>query len=140
MVQVRQIHKEDWAAFSERAHLSCFGEHKPKELDRIDFALIVEDGERMMGYLTCREWDAKTLYWQFGGSFPGTKDTAMTFPGYKAFVQWSEERYDRVTTLIENTNVVMLKMAMKVGFRIVGVRTFKGDILLEHLLEFNKGG
>jgi len=136
MVEVKQIHKNDWKVFSERAHLACFNESKDSSMDRIDFALIVEDGARMMGYLTCREHDSETLYWQYGGSFPGTRESSLTFVGYQAFVAWCKERYKRITTVIENENIVMLKMAMKVGFRIVGVRNFKGHVLLELVLEF----
>ena len=57
-----------------------------------------------------------------------------------AFVEWCKPRYKRITTLIENKNTVMLKMAMKVGFRVIGVRNFQGSILLEHLLEFSDAG
>lgn len=136
MVTIRQVHKEDWAAFSERAHLACFETHKPAEWDRIDYALLIENGDTLMGYATCREWDAQTLYWQFGGAFRGTRSSSMTFKGYQAVAAWSKERYKRVTTLIENDNTVMLKMALKIGFKIIGTRTFKGSVLVELLLEF----
>lgn len=136
MIEIDQLTKKQWAEHSEQAHAICFKAHKPKEWDRIDFALVVRDDQKLMGYVTCREIDAETLYWQFGGAFPGTVKTSLSWKGYQAFVEYCKSRYKRVTTLIENTNCVMLKMAMKVGFRIVGIRTFKGDVLLEHLLEF----
>lgn len=136
-IVVEKFSPREWEQFSETAHRICFKEHKPSEWDRIDFALMVKNNSRLLGYLTCREIDAETLYWQFGGAFPQTKDTATSFKGYEAFVAYCKPLYKRVTTLIENTNTVMLKMAMKVGFRIVGIRFFKGTILLEHLLEFN---
>ena len=137
MIHVDLITKETWKEhFSANAHKIAFAEIKDPEIDRIDFALIVADDDKAMGYLTCREFDADTIYWQFGGAFPGTKDTSLSWRGYQAFVEWCRPRYKRITTLIENTNLVMLKMAMKVGFRVCGVRVFKGDILLEHVLEF----
>lgn len=137
-IVVDQISAQEWAQLSEKAHLIAFAENKPAEWDRIDFALLVKRGQNLMGYVTCRETDAHTLYWQFGGAFPGTRESSLTFSGYRAFVDFCEERYQRITTLIENDNFVMLKMAMKVGFRIVGVRVFRGHVLLEHLLEFPK--
>lgn len=138
MIQIDVIKPEHWQRMSEKAHLVCFDKHKPKEMDRIDFALLaVKDGEDLLGYLTCREMDSETLYWQFGGAFPGTKSTSVSFSVYKLFVVYSKQNYKRVTTLIENDNTVMLKMAMKVGFKIVGLRNYKGLILLEHLLEFD---
>lgn len=135
-IEVDCLPAKEWSHLSEKAHLIAFSESKPAEWDRIDFALVVRRGQEPMGYLTCREHDAHTIYWQFGGAFPGTRESSLTFSGYKAFVAWCEKRYKRVTTLIENDNVVMLKMAMKVGFRIMGIRNYRGHILLEHLLEF----
>lgn len=136
MIKVERFSRAEWREFSENAHFVCFGKHKPAEWDRIDFALLVVDEEKPMGYVTCREIDAETLYWQFGGAFPGTRDTHRSFRGYQAFVDYCKPKYKRISTLIENDNLVMLKMAMKVGYRIIGVRSFKGSILLEHLLEF----
>lgn len=138
MIEIDRLSPVEWKEFSERAHLITFGKHKPAEWDRIDFALVVRNDENLMGYVTCREIDAHTVYWQFGGAFPGTKSTSMSWIGYQAFVEYCKVRYKRISTLIENTNLVMLKMAMKVGYRIVGIRFFGGDILLEHLLEFSQ--
>lgn len=137
MIEVIKFSAHDWKQYSEDAHKIAFSAHKPREWDRIDFALLVVTDEQPMGYVTCREHDAHTLYWQFGGAFPGTKDTILSFRAYQAFIDFCKPRYHRIVTLIENKNTVMLKMAMKVGFNIVGIRTFKGDILLEHLLEFS---
>lgn len=137
-MNVTYYSKEEWKPVSETAHLLCFGTKKPESLDRIDFALVVGT-ETPAGYLTCREQDADTLYWQFGGAFPGTRNSSMTWKGYQAFVEWCKPKYKRITTLIENDNTVMLKMAMKIGFRIQGVRVFKGQVLVEHLLEFTDG-
>jgi hypothetical protein len=137
MIEIKKLNKEQWNELSEKAHSICFNEHKPSEWDRIDFALVGDNFGIPMGYITCRETDAKTLYWQFGGAFPSSKETVWCFHTYQKFVDFCRSDYERITTLIENTNTVMLKMAMKVGFRIVGIRYFKGSVLLEHLLEFN---
>lgn len=134
--QIEKISKEDWELVSEDAHLIAFGKRKPAYFDRIDFALLAKTETQMLGYITCREMDHETLYWQFGGAFPGTKDTVKSWRAYEAFGKWCGDKYKRVTTLIENDNTVMLKMAMKLGYRIIGVRNFQGSILLEHLLEF----
>lgn len=135
-MDVIKFSAQDWQQYSENAHKIAFNEHKPRDWDRIDFALLVVDADKPAGYVTCREHDSHSVYWQFGGAFPGTKESIHAYRGYQAFVEWCRPRYQRVGTLIENTNTAMLKMAMKVGFRIVGVRNFKGSILLEHLLEF----
>lgn len=135
---VEKLTPDQWAYCSEHAHLLAFKEIKPASRDRIDFALLAIDGTTPAMYVTCREYDAETLYWQFGGAFPETLGTVKSFRAVEAFVAYVKERYARVTCLIENTNRVMLKMASKVGFKIVGIRTYHGCVLLEHLLEFGE--
>jgi len=136
-MKIERIEPQIWSSLSENAHKIAFNTLKPASQDRISFALLaVNDANIPLGYVTCREHDADTLYWQFGGAFPGTIGTTISFPTYCQFVEWCKPHYKRITTLIENTNTVMLKMAMKVGFRIIGVRFYKGSILLEHVLEF----
>ncbi len=136
---VEMYSAKDWAGLAEKAHLICFKEHKPADIDRIDFSLIVRDEKfNLCGYITCREHDAETLYWQFGGTFPGTKGSFNSWVCYEACRDWARARsYKRITTLIENENTVMLKMAMKLGFRIFGIRFYNGKVLLEHALEFS---
>lgn len=134
---VKKISPEDWKFFSEFAHESVFGKKKPVEMERIDFALLcVSDKEIPMGYITCRENDSETIYWQFGGVFPGTKDTILSFRVMQAMVRFCKEHYKRITYLVENTNTAMLKFAMRMGFKIQGVRYHNGSVLLEHVLEF----
>ncbi len=136
-IEVEKIHSKDWAYLSEDAHLIAFQELRPVESERIDFALVAKRmPDKLMGYITCREHDSETLYWQFGGAFPGTRESSLTFKAYQKFVDFCQTRYKRVTTIIENDNVVMLKMAMRVGFRVVGIRFYEGKVLLEHVIEF----
>lgn len=136
-MRVERFEKEAWKKFAESAHLICFKENRPLGLDRIDFALFaITDGGVPAGYITCRETDSESLYWQFGGAFPSVKGTIMSYRAYEDFVNWTKARYKRAYTLIENTNSAMLRMAWSVGFLIVGIKNFKGQILLEHLMEF----
>lgn len=137
-IEIERIEKDDWKKLSEKAHLIVFSEHKPADLDRIDFALVAKVGTKLLGYVTCREMDGKSIYWQHGGAFPGTRNSSVSLACYLRLVWWTKQHYDRVSTYIENTNVVYLKMAMKVGFRIVGIKTFNGHIYLEHAMEFEK--
>lgn len=135
-MKIVKVPKEDWRVISKDAHLGVFGMKFEPVDERIDFALIAENELGVpMAYVTCREMDSKSLYWQYGGAFPGTKDTILSFRAYKEFCDWCMDRYDRIFTHIENTNTVMLKMAMKTGFLIFGIRTFKEWTLLEHRLE-----
>lgn len=138
MIEVKVFTREEWAVFSEDAHKICFNELKPASFDRIDFALLCVDSGKPCAYVTCRELDPDTVYFQFGGAFPETRGTLSSWKCYEKVTDFARTKYRRITTLIENNNVVMLKFAMKMGYRIIGIRNFGGSILLEHVLEFDK--
>jgi len=137
-VRVEQLTPAEWSKVSEAAHKVAFGTVRLAVDERIDYALICVDGTDLKGYLTAKEMDAKTVYWQFGGAFTGTRGTITTFKGYLGFVRWTKERYERVQTRIENKNTAMLKMALQVGFEIVGVRVTQGCTMVELELDFIK--
>lgn len=89
-----------------------------------------------MSYCTVRVLDAESCYWQYGGAFPGCKGTLYSLRSYQEYAKWCfKYGFQRVTTYIENTNTAMIKIALKVGFRIIGTRFFKGHVLVEFLLE-----
>lgn len=135
-MKIEKLSPADWSILSEKAHLVVFNQNKPGSKERIDYALVCTEGDELKGYLTAREMDGDTVYWQYGGAFPGTKGSHYTIQGYLAFVRWTKEFYKRIQTRIENTNLPMLKFALKAGFRVIGVRCVEGAILLEMELEF----
>lgn len=123
----------DWA---EAAHKVVFEEKRPAEMNRIDFALLVINAKNEPGaYCTVREFDHESIYWQYGGAFPGTIGTIYTVQMYEALIEWCRQKYKRITTLVNNENISYLKLCMKFGFRIIGVRVFKGEIFVELLNE-----
>lgn len=131
------LNKEKWATLAENAHLVVFNELRKPESERIDFALLVESEHGIpMQYVTVRELDQESLYFQYGGSFPGTKNTMQSFRCMEKILEWSKfMNYRRVNFLVENTNEAMLKLAMRCGFLITGIKNYKGHILLEHSRE-----
>lgn len=137
-IEVEQISKEDWRLMGEHAHRSTFAEKREAKDERIDFALIavLKKSNLILGYVTCREVDSETVYWQYGGSFHDVRASIHNFKAYCLMLDYCAERYKRMSTLIENTNRPMLKMAAKAGLLIVGVRNFKGKVLLEHGIEW----
>lgn len=136
MIVLDRFTADEWKVHSEKAHLICFGNLNPAERQRIDFALVGRENDLLMAYGTFRELDGETVYWQFGGAFPGTKDTTASWRTFNAFLAYLRPKYKRVCMFVENNNLPMLKMAMKASFLIMGVRNYKDSILLEHLLEF----
>lgn len=137
-IRVNVIGATEWAdLYSEAAHLVAFGTEKPGSWDRLDYALLLveEKTDAVTGYVTCREFDHETVYWQFGGAMPGTKGSTKSLVCFDAMLEFAKLIYKRVTFNVENDNEAMIKLALHRGFRIVGVRNFKGHILLEHLKE-----
>lgn len=134
--EVKKITKQEWAVMSDKAHLICFSENRPSDMDRIDFALLNVRNGSPLNYCTVRELDKESCYWQYGGAFPNSKGTGTSFYSYKRNAEWCfNSGYKRITTYIENTNLPMIKIALKVGFKIIGTRFFKGYVLVEFLLE-----
>ena len=138
MIEVKKLSKEVWKELAENAHLVVFNEVRLNEQNRIDFALLAVD-ETPLQYVTCRELDDETLYWQYGGSFPSCRGTPKSFLAYNAIIQACKDLgYKRISFLVENNNFPMLKFAIAAKCNIVGMRTFNGSVWLEHLKEFKE--
>lgn len=138
--EVRAIDQKSWCGeIADIAMSSAFGESRPHHIDRSNFALVCFKDDVATGFVTCIEMDSETIYWQFGGAFGETQNTRSVVPCYIALIDWCAEKYLRITTRIENDNVRMLHLAMKMGFRVVGTWNFKNKIYLELLNEVKNG-
>jgi len=129
---------EEWALVSEDMHFDVFCEHRPRELNRIDFAVAVWNEAKPIGYVTCTEYDSKSVYMGYGGALKEQQGKHSSIRAYKMILEDLAHNYARANTLIENTNTAMLKLAMSCGFIITGMRVFNGSILLEHSIEWSK--
>lgn len=134
--KVVRLSPKDWDLLSEDAHMTSFGEARPKDLNRHHFVVAVTLNDDLGGYFTCMEMDSETLYVQHGGVFPPFQKTIHAAQGYVSFIEWCLKSYKRMWTRIENTNAAMIRLAMKMGFIINGTSNFKGKIYLEMMLEF----
>lgn len=135
--KITRISKDEWHEHLCRdAFNVSFGNVRHPNIERIDFALIATDSfNTISGFVTCKEMDAETLYWQYGGAMPNHSGTINVWNGYRCFIDWAKEKYKRVNTRIENRNYSMLRMAMKAGFCIVGTFNFNGKIYLDLAME-----
>lgn len=122
--------------FHEKSFQNVFGEGRPPEDERCDFALVVSKDAIPFSFVTCRELDAKNLFWQFGGAAQSHKKTVDVMNGLLMFLRWCSERYDSVGFKVENTNLSMIKIALKCGFLIIGTRNFGNETYLELIREF----
>lgn len=132
---IDRMEKVEFDKWAEQAHLVTFNEHRPIEMNRYDFALIATDSGKLIAYGLCREFDSETLYLGFGGCFPEYQKSRKAVEWYEAGIQWALSNYKRVTTLIENENIPMLRVAFHCGLRIIGVKLFKQQIFCELMRE-----
>jgi hypothetical protein len=135
---------EQWKTLSADAHKSVFHEIMPEGRERLDLVIMMvtkDDAgfvQRIHGYITCRELDSDSLYLIYGGAFPGTHSTSLSFPAYSTAIAWAKKKYKKIGMLVENTNAPMLKFAMKSGFLITGLRVYEGKIMLENSMDGEK--
>lgn len=135
MVNIHQIPRDQWVGnFSESAHIEVFNEYRPRELERIDYALLATSAAKddIVGYVTVRELDNESAYWQFGGAVENMRSTPLVVAAYRGFIgKMKETGYKRVSTLVENQNVRYLRLAMAHGFRVIGTRATQGKVYVE---------
>lgn len=124
-----------WSEYAEAAHAIAFNEIRPVYVNRLDFAFLVVDEDKPLAFTTFREHDSETIYFQFGGAFPTAIGSTTSFKCYSLVVDKIKSLgYKSATTLVKNTNIVMLKFAFKVGFKIIGVKCVNNEIFCELLL------
>lgn len=136
-MNIEVVSPENWRRIGAQVHAQVFGEKISPQFDRLDYALICLDESRaVMGYLTAFEPDRDTILWQWGGVLPGARGTPGTVRGMEKLLAWSKERYCRVKFYTANQNVSMLRIALAVGFTIVGMKTGnRGQLFLELVKE-----
>ncbi len=139
MIEVDKLSADEWKKMAQDAHATVFNEIRKPDMDRISFALLGREALVPLGYVTVRELDKESCYWQYGGAFPSSAKSPKVLTCYLKFINYSLELgYKRISTYIENTNKTMLKIAIEVGFKPIGIRNFKDQILLELILEGDK--
>lgn len=134
---VNFISKESWMNISPYFHQMAFSNKDFSLIENIDFACSLVNDDTTLGYCTFRVLDKTHVYMQYGGAVD--LGAYLNFKAYLTLVEALKKEYMHITTLIKNDNVPMLKMAMKAGFRIVGIRFIKNEIYLEHSIEVNHG-
>lgn len=136
-----RLNASEWATVSENFHRAVFSKEKPATWDRIDYAWLVIDDrtDSPIGYITVRELDHETVYWQFGGSFEWARSSVVTVRAYDACLLNQAKLSKRVTTAISAKNPRMLKLALSRGWEIFGSRNWDGETMVELKKEFGNG-
>jgi len=140
MWQVLRVEKDEWREkYATAAHAAVFQKYLPKDLERISYALLIVKDDTVIGYVTVREHDSETVYWQFGGVFPTFRRSFVAAKLMEEALLWQKDYAKRVTMFVENTNVAMLKLALSFGFLVIGTRTFIGSVYVDLIKEFSDG-
>lgn len=136
-LHVIQVSAEEWASsFSEDMHKLVFKEKKPAFVDRISYALLIVKAQEVVGYITVRENDHETVYWQFGGVLTRFRRGLLGSKCFEVALEWQKARSKRIMMYTENTNLPMLRLALAYGFIIVGTKTFRQYLMVDLLREF----
>ena len=135
---IHKFNAEKWKEFAKTAHQSVFDKELEKSSAEIDYALVIveEKTNTPCAYVTVKDVNNGVCYWQHGGAFPNARGTALSFRSYKLAVEWAGERYKHIFTYIENTNADMLKFALAVGFKIIGIKLVLNKLMVELNLKF----
>lgn len=135
---VLKLTPEEWKDIAKISHLVMFNETRDPEMNRVDFTLLYTKNNYPAAYLTFMELDSETAYWGHGGVFPNIAKTFEVLKVYNTAIEYSKQKYKRVFTYIKNDNRSMLKMALHVGFKIIGIKFFKNEVYLQHILELGE--
>lgn len=137
MIEVKRVLPEEWKVLAEAAHVAVFDESWDKNLERVDFAMIMTKTEtnEVISYATVQIIDPNTAYLQYGGVFPKFRETPLSFLSFKEMLLAIKKQYTKIVTFVENTNYPMLRFYIKEFFKITGIRFFKHHIFLEHTYE-----
>jgi len=138
---ISKVPAKEWKTFSKGAMAEMFSVTNSLEWELIDFVLVGRDEKTdgLVGFITCKETAAYALYWEYGGLFPEHQGRGQVVKLIRQAIDWAKERYKLVYFLVKQDNVPMHKLALAVGFLIMGIRHINGTILVEYILEFEEG-
>lgn len=132
MITIQFHTAEEWATIAEQVHTAVFGTERKASRDRIDFVMLAKLDHKPFGYITAKEHDSETVYWQFGGVL---NKSFHVLRAYKMAIEEMKKKYKRISTCIQNTNISMLKMALFMDFRIQGVKVNGESVLVQLVKE-----
>lgn len=135
-MDVVKYDKSQWDLVAEGIHQTIFKEVRPASLNRFDYALVVWDESRPIGYITCRETDSESIYISYGGVWPESRNSLDSADGMRALLEYLKQHYKRANMLVENNNVLMLKKSLNSGFLPVGVTNYCNSIFVDLRLEW----
>lgn len=139
MIRAEFYSKDEWKnIFSKNAHEIAFQEKWNPENERIDYAMLLVNETDPVAYATLKEQTPGHVYIQYGGAFPNSKGTVVSYKAFARMIDSLLKRYSKITTLVENTNWGMLKYYWSARFKVEGIRYFNNSTYLEMVFEGRK--
>lgn len=138
MIHAEFLTKEEWRNYSKDAHEISFEETWNAELERIDYAMLLVNEQEPLAYVTLKETGEHSVYLQYGGAFPNSRGTILSYKAFAVMLDSLQKKYKKITTLVENNNWGMLKFYWSAKFLVTGLRYFKNHIYLELSFEGTK--
>lgn len=135
MISTQFLTKEEWKGFSKMAHEISFQELWDPEMERIDYAMLLVNEKEPVAFATLKEFKKDQVYIQYGGAFPSSKGTIVSYKAFARMVDDLLKKYNKITTLVENNNWGMLKYYWSARFKVTGIRFFKEHTFLEFTFE-----
>lgn len=98
--------------------------------------VFFNDKNEYVGFLSGRPTSKETIDIQWAGIVEKHRGI-YSLPIFTLAIEFIHKDYKNIMGKVHNENIVALKLAMQAGFRIFGIRTFAGVVLVE-LLKINK--
>jgi RimJ/RimL family protein N-acetyltransferase len=136
-----RIEGKEWSeVHSADAYAKVFGEFRPGQHDSSDFALVLMNDKEPLGYIQFIEISKQTVYGQFGGAVESIRGTDAIDEGFSKSISQILAEYQRFEFRVENTNIKMLHLALKSGFKIFGVRSRGNGVFVDLYIEREQNG
>ncbi len=130
-VALQKISPEEWQRdFAANAHQAVFKENLGEE-DEIDIAIIGLIDGQVAGYSTAKFIGDGVIHLNYGGAVDDAKGTPELLMLYRLLIREYLSLGDYLRTYVHNKNRNYLLLALRTGFIVTGMRTFRGDTLLE---------
>ena len=133
-MKILECSKEKFKPLEKQAYELVFKhnfDHASKRADK--FLVMFDDDDKMVGFVSYFEINEWGCYIVSGGMLESCRGFA-TYSYFKAIMD-KLKKYSHIQFETSNKNEAMIKLGMKLGFRIVGTIAYQHDIYLTMVRE-----
>jgi len=119
-VKIVQTTAKEMGEMYGKLFCDCFGTWEEHHVP--DFVLLNVTDKDITGFMSCFQTKQHEVYVMWGGVRPEYRGI-RTKQRLRQARDYLHERYTSVITSVENTNTVMLKLYLSLGYIIYGIKT-----------------